>query len=294
MKVYLEGMGVLGSFLAWELRDRGIDFAWYDAETQTCAWPACTGAVYPSGDPLEREAHRIWRAWLNHRGIGPHASVATWWYSTKAPPFGAPGREVEQVGRMRRSVEPSFHLNAQSFVQATRLAFLSQKLEWAPEPRSRTVRIVGHGFSDRLDHYIWGWSRKVRLDGLLTGSGDHAFYVHENRFSHGYAYPVPGELGWWYAGSSMVSQRQPGLGNPELAYWRWRKMFESISGQRVMGERPVVVGWRPAPAAKYATGFATTREISGQRTILVKPMGASGVRMAPLVVSAVMNSLVSP
>ena len=42
--IHIEGMGVLGSFLAWELHNRQVPFTWYDNLARANAWSACTRA----------------------------------------------------------------------------------------------------------------------------------------------------------------------------------------------------------------------------------------------------------
>lgn len=49
--VHIEGMGVIGSILAWHLHSAGQVFTWSDIDTEVNAWEACTGIIYPSGHP---------------------------------------------------------------------------------------------------------------------------------------------------------------------------------------------------------------------------------------------------
>ena len=62
--VHLEGFGVLGSLIGWELEQRGVPFTWHDTDEEVCAWRACTGAIFPTGEAADMQGQLDWRAWF--------------------------------------------------------------------------------------------------------------------------------------------------------------------------------------------------------------------------------------
>src|SRR5207247_7221135 len=104
---------------------------------------------------------------------------------------------------------PSWHLNVQEFVAATRARF--ESCHRNPDG-SEDRRLITHGFHERTHHYVWGWSARVPLRLLrhdLVDEGSRpAFYLRVGRVGD-YLYPVPGEPGLWYGGSSRVTQAVP-------------------------------------------------------------------------------------
>jgi hypothetical protein len=128
--IHLEGMGVIGAHIAWELHRQGVPFTWHDTESRYVAWRASTGAIFPTGEYSDQEGMKGWRAWL--AGTALWASMplfracveqASWWYSTKAPAHGAPGEAIADLGALRRLETDSLHFNAQKFVPLTREFF---------------------------------------------------------------------------------------------------------------------------------------------------------------------------
>jgi hypothetical protein len=288
-------MGVTGSILAWELRKHGYEVSWEDPNTSTCAWKASTGLVYPSGDITEQQAYESWRCW--HRGAaGWHGIEAmeecieegAFWFSTLHPPHGARYGIAGHVGPLRLAAEHSVHVNVQAFVENSRSHFRQGT------PRAGAQWIVTHGYSRRLDHYLWGWSARVSLQidpQLITASAGlrPTFYLRRGRYQFGYANLIPGESGIFYAGSSLIVQKQAHqlAVNPKYDWWK-RHVRETAEGLitplRVLSFRE---GWRPV-AAK-GDGEPITEIEDG--AWLLRPMGSSGVRMAPLLCHAVLEKL---
>jgi hypothetical protein len=122
------------------------------------------------------------------------------------------------------------------------------------------------------------------------GGARPAFSLRLDRFQTAYAYPKPG-TSLWYIGSSMVRQSttRDRPGEAERALRRWHAIVEEATGGLVQAEvvSEPTQGWRPAPAPYDKGPFA--REVSG--VLCVRPMGASGVRLAPRVVDDVLATL---
>ncbi len=293
MNVHLEGFGVLGSFIAWELERLQVPFTWHDNEEKVCAWRACTGAIFPTGEASDAQGMAGWRAWLAGGAtwaaqppLRECLESATWWYSTKAPPHGAKGKPVADLGALRRLSEGSLHFNAQQFVPRSRAYFADRRRA----ERQPGLRVVAHGFGERLDHVVWGWSRLVRLEGDARIFGDErpALYCRLGRFVMAYAYPVPATP-YWYAGSSLIVQKAPRSLEMPKKYERWRRQFESLTGGlvQVVEESDFLMGWRPA-AAKGDEQLAV---LAPDGSVVVRPMWHNGVRLAPLIVAEVTRLL---
>lgn len=275
--IHLEGLGVVGSFVADELERLGIDFSWSDEDRECCAWRASTGCVYPSGDPADQAAYHAWRGWFESGRFSPFVESARWCYSQRRPPHGYRGSQIPWRG-MQSLDAPSFHVNAQRLVEATRLRFAARR---GAAPTDARV-VVSHGWSELWSSSAWGWSAPVRLD--ADESPRPAVYCREGRWLLAYAFPRPGEASW-YAGSSSVVQRDEKPLDAERHYERWEAAFRRLSGVRVERTGDVAQGWRPR-------GDAALPLVSRRgRRLVVRPMGGDGVRRAPLVAAAVAAAL---
>lgn len=291
--IHLEGMGVVGGILAWHLYRQGTSFTWHDVDAPMTAWKACTGVVYPSGDIFDSKNYDTWSLWASRAPWMPEidSSVETtgWWYCTKAPPHGAKFRPHE-VGVLRRAPLAAYHLNAQSFVPKTRNFFASRRVDCRPKRAGKYV--VTHGFGTRLDHVLWGWTRRVRIElapelRAVETYPRSSIYLREGRFIMAYAYAVPGEP-WWYSGSSLIVQKSARSLDIEPKYERWKKNFLRLAGGlvNIVEEGNFTEGWRPA-AAKGDDQLV--RWIGDE--LHLKPLWSSGVRHSPLVVEAAMQQL---
>lgn len=290
--IHVEGMGILGGILAWNLHRRGIRFTWNDTEQEVCAWRASTGCIYPSGDAFDRWNYEAWKRWLLAPPWGEPSFIEKtgWWYCTKAAPHGAKDKPDARSGALQRGSAFSMHFNSQRFVATTRAAFHDRRVERAP---ATGQRIVAHGFGARRHHYVWGWNRKVKL-GFAPGLLQHerldrpSLYFREGRFVMAYAYATPGEP-WWYAGSSLIVQKGEArhLEIPPK-YERWKENFLRLGdgNVNVIVEGPITEGWRPA-AAESDSALAST--VDG--AILLKPLWNSGIRHAPAVIGTVLEIL---
>lgn len=286
MTVHLQGFGWTGSYLAWRLESEGIPFTWEDSDEAICAWKASTGSVYPCGEEEEQRAYEYWRQWKAPEQVRHAVCEAPYWYTSKGAPHAGKWDPVVDLGFIRRHPLPSLHVNVQQFVRATRREFRDRRRMMAAP--GATV-LVSHGFGDRLSSYVWGWSRRVRLDYDTRVFGDRAcFYCRDGRYVLAYAYPVPGEPGLWYAGSSMISQKSAHSLDMESKYATWASQFERLmqGTVQVTSVGALTEGWRPKPVK------GDERLVSQVGTSLaIRPMGASGVRMAPALAEAVLRRL---
>lgn len=287
-------MGIPGSFLAWHLEQARVDWTWDDIESPINAWGACTGAIYPSGDPFDSDNYACWRVWASGQAPWPDNTgcfeETGWWYSTKAPPHGAKFPASADLGALRRSSATSLHFNAQKFVPMTRNVFASRR-RVAPEPGAQ--RVVTHGFGPRNDHVLWGWTALVKLqfDTRLLKYEPCArlsVYCRQGRFVMAYAYAIP-STDWWYAGSSLIVQKTPRQLEVPKKFARWRGQFEALAGGliKVVQVGEVRTGWRPA--GKDDSAPLVLRMDDG--ALHVRPFWNSGVRHAPLMVGAVLKEL---
>lgn len=302
MRVHIEGMGILGSLIAWNLHMNGYQIAWSDRYLDqnppgTQAWKASTGLVYPSGDAFDQQQYQRWFDWMDGKEVGvafrpEWVERGAYWFSSKHPPHQGKYAITSDLGRIRCGVLPSFHLNAQRFVEDTRAYFHQERTgsRWA----QAAAVIRAHGFTERMAHTIWGWTVKVSLKlhpSVLDASGGKRpmLYLRKGRFIVAYANPVPG-TNWWYAGTSLITQK-PGKARsleiePKFATWE-RHLAETCGPlASVVGVGPLLQGWRPVSAQKDAPFATRERDV-----ITVKPLWSSGIRHAPAVLDAVMEEL---
>lgn len=278
MKLHLEGMGIVGCLLALKLHQQGQRFTWNDIEAPVNAWQASTGCIYPSGDPVDTWSYEAWLR--NYFGELPEFCSATYCFLSKNPPHGGK-YPFERVGPFGVASHPSFHLNAQVLVPRVRELFASFRC------MGGGVKIITHGFSQRLERYLWGWAVKAKL-GLPPGiEFDRAcLYMRVGRFKLAYAYPIPLEPGWYYAGSSLISQRHP----RELAivpkFQKWKEHVWAEAGVAVKDIGQCLQGWRPV-AAKTDTPLL--RKMNGQWVI--RPQWSSGIRHAPGIVETLLGRI---
>lgn len=284
--VHIEGMGVLGTLLAAELGRRGVDFTWHDTEEKVNAWAASTGCIYPGGDTHDEACHANWLRWATFRGF--YTEPATYWYNHVHPPHGGRYEHVTDLGWLRQAGPPSVHFNAQAAVEACRAHNLPRRLP-GPNEAARHY-VVAHGFGDRLEKYVWGWTVPVRLalpDELVDDVMRPALYLRKGRFVMCYAYPRPGTQEW-YAGSSLIVQREAKELDPEKHYARWLRWLDELTGGRVSvswrGE--ALQGWRPRGPREQ--GLEVQQD--GNR-LLLPPMWHNGIRHFPVVLAQVLQKL---
>lgn len=314
MRVHLIGMGVVGCFIARQLRRAGVPFSWWDtdpdlpkhlkggavelparASHSPTAWHASTGAIYPDGSTEE-----AWQSYLSWTGVSAHALVeqGTWWFNHLHPPHKAKGAVVETIKAegdpraeayrppVRRTANPSMHLNVQSFVLMTRLTFGVHCRKTPPEG---AVIVRTHGAeSPRTQGYAWGWSLRAQLDVLepeLNALGRPAFYLLAAPYQTAYLLPIPGSPSWWYLGThshNAATARDYDV-SPKLDQ-RLGFVSETLKDLvRVRSLHHTAVGWRPLGEGDHV------EEIDGE--LVMRPMGSSGVRLAPAYTSALLHRL---
>lgn len=304
MRIHLEGMGLLGCLLAPWLGKAGHRVTWHDSDAARAAWPACTGAIFPCGG-ADGTAYDQWLAWWAHRGTGfpyprRHFEEGSYWFNHRHPPHhgkylfaGAP------VKGLRRAYPPSLHVNAQTLVPAVRAQFQRGHRRAAPQLGEVDAYVVAHGFGTRLWRCLWGWTVKTQLrydrrrydeDGKRA-----AFYFREGRFVMAYAYPVPGEPRYWYAGSSLIPQWPYRL--RELAvrpkFLKWADHFEDLSGGEVEVTGGLtdaaLQGWRPAMSPHDEADLPLVQRRG--KVITLPPLWHNGLRHFPHVLTLVCHHL---
>ncbi len=283
MHVHLEGMGLQGALLAHRLAMYGVPFTWHDTDVEHTAWKASTGAIYPADSENhgpDRECWKVWKSWYEAKQFDVEhlEKSAGLVFLTNKPPHGGQYAWTTVKGDLKRGLEPSFHLNAQTFVPAMRDRF--EHLRSGPPSAAPHIYIVTHGWGERFSHAYWGWTRLVQLDRHEKfGQLRPAFYLRPHRFLMAYAYPVPGTR-WWYAGSNIIKQKAGKLKELEAApkYEKWKAAFEELGEGmvKVTEEGPFLTGWRPAAAD---SDEAWVRR-KGNR-LLLRPLWNSGIRHFP-------------
>ncbi len=295
LRVHVEGMGITGSLLAYHLESWGCNWTWHDADAPATAWKASTGAIFPAGKPgsLDWECWRVWAEWLNGKSPYPrqHFEPARYWFNHVQPPHHG-SYEFFEAGKhgLKHAGPTSFHLNAQTFVPATRRRFKARNLERVPR---YDVYVIAHGFSQRLHHVVWGWTVpvKLKLPHYMCDSLRPAVYLRKGRFVMAYAYPIPGTE-FWYAGSSLIRQPRPAELEVELKLLRWKENFEELSGGALKVTEArldgALQGWRPAEADPHCE--PKVKAFAGKR-LAVPPLWHSGIRHFPRVLQQLQAEL---
>lgn len=286
--IHVEGMGILGSILARRLAGAGVEFTWSDNDSPITAWRASTSTVVPSGDANDVEGYERWLDWAEEETFGGLCELSDYVFTQRRPPHGARYGFLQVSDAFRRLDAPAVNLNAQRLVEATRAAHAERRAH--PTPGSRVV--VCHGFNERLDRYVWGWSAAARLTlpdelGPRPTIYDRRPRVKGDPLSGlmSYAYPQAGVPGRWLIGSSMIQQKHARELDVAKHLARWQQAMNDL-GVGVAEISEPIHGWRPA-AAKDDTAWA--REIAGR--LVVRPMSHSGVKHAPQLTDAVMEAL---
>lgn len=311
MKPYhIEGMGVVGSTVAWTLHNIGVPFTWHDIEWEYNAWEASTSCIFPTGKAQDMLGYKGWTEWVD--GLAPWELTAgaeqqpglveacDYWYCTKGAPHQSKVKPVSLVREgdttLRLHGLPSMHLHTQKFVRATRRVFADQRISTkegkAKHDGEPDRYIVAHGFNVRMKRVLWGWTAPVTLgiDDRLLAAGRYTrpcFYFRPNRYVLCYAFPIAG-TSEWYAGSSLIHQETPKRLHilPKLA--RWQDDLHKYSGGmlQVQSIGEPVEGWRPSTGkvANEGTESLWVRDRRGR--LLVQPMFHQGVRWMPNVQNA--------
>jgi hypothetical protein len=295
--VHIQGMGVIGSLLAHVLREERIRFTWSDTEQQHTAWQACTGSVYPTGEPWEYENFLRWTEGdflADSEAVQRNVEQSQWCYNGKnAPHQGATvGVSTKaEVGPLIISNAQTMQFNMQAIVKETRTQFAKRRTDGYS---GDGTLIVTHG-SAQADRYVWGWSVLCRLDfdpelAEVLAELDYrpTFYMRQV-YDMSYLYPYPGRDDLWYGGTSTVNQTTPRSLDVQAHYKRWKDKVAERSGGlvEVAGglKSSLVEGWRP----KASGDLPLAKQIIGGRQILLRPMGGNGVRFFPKMADAVLE-----
>jgi hypothetical protein len=292
--IHIEGMGVLGSFLAWELHNRQVPFTWYDNLARANAWSACTSAIFPTGKPTDMMNYTEWWTRFNNKGCpwqkdlgNSFMEEAGYWFLSKNPPHEGNYPIDHSVPPLHMGALPSLHLNTQKFVVRTRQFFMKQYTFVDNFKDNGSQRIVAHGFSSRLKEYIWGWTVPVQLEypQAYNYEGKRpCLYLRKGSFFQ-YAYPIPGTPNW-YSGSSLIVSREIKEYDMINKVHTWLKWIEKFTEGRFNAEVVgyPVQGWRPRG---YDEDTEEAVEIEGK--ILVRPHWHDGVRNGPSTIRAVLE-----
>jgi len=286
--IHLEGMGLLGSLIANALYYANVKFTWHDTDNRYNAWQACTGAIYPAGKPgsLDFECYAAWRQVIDLPLFEPYVEVADYTFNHLHAPHEGQYRTTD-IGHLRVSELESLHLNAQTFVPATRERFAA----WRAPPKDNKIRVVSHGFNNRLTHVYSGWTRKVKLRYHRNSAKRMSLYLRRGRFVMCYAYPVPSES-WWYAGSALIKQTAPRELEMQRKYETWCHHLQELTAGTVEVERegPFMQGWRPAQEGlEMEMSAHWVRPVDGR--LHIPPLWHSGLRHAPKVVNDLLDTL---
>lgn len=285
--IHLEGMGFLGCLTAWRLDKDGVPFTWSDDDSHS-AWRASTGSIFPMDDEESEKAMRLWgeyRTQLESDQPGVEFQDATWWYNTKSHPFGLDGGHETQVMGVRTRGVKTLHINVAGFVETVRGAFRHLK----DEPEEGDTIVESNGFNSRMVSYDWGWAARVLLDiePLVGRRNNSSFMFYKNRFQRWYAYPVPG-TDQHFIGSSHIKQKNPGTRPTDDLVQQCRAAIAGLSGGAVRVGRvdEVRQGWRPHPQKGE-----NHEPVWLNGKLAYPPMGANGIRLAPIVVEKAMGMM---
>lgn len=301
-RIHLEGMGVVGSLLAWSLDEAGVSFTWHDIESDVNGWQACTGVVYPGGDTETAEGYRGWQAWRSNPpwpdALDEYVETCSYWYSHQSPPHDGDYTSQAEVEGLSMADPPCYNFNAQGFVPATRERFHDQRTDELPPESEYDTRVITHGFDQpRTERYTWGWMGVGTIDAdqrmyQLAEHGRPCVYCKKGSYIIAYAYPKPG-TDHHYLGTHIISQAQPKpleIGDkPET----WAKWFTSLSEGAVT---PVSIeeyrqGWRPVSNSESFVKRVTDKDGAA---VAVRPLRGSGVRLAPNAAAALHEALGLP
>lgn len=298
MVIHVEGMGWLGSVVAWHLHRAGYDFTWHDIDARFVAWAASTGIVYPTGNDTRAESD--WATWLRWVDEPPWedktgAQACSFWFNHRNPPHGGTYRLFADLGWARMASLPAVQVDVPRLVSHARSHFSAQRTDGPPAGAHTLIR--AHGFTpERLVGYLWGWSAPVELTypaELEEASrlGPPTFYARRNRYTMAYAYKAAHEPGVWLAGSATAHQLNPRTLATAHHVDRWRRTIEELLPRlRVEAIGDVRQGWRPKAATAERLDVEVTAGAAGA-VITAPPLRGSGVRLAPTVAAQIMEAL---
>lgn len=288
MTIHIEGMGVLGSQVAWELEELGVKFTWNDTETDHTAWHCSTGIVYPSGAERDMAGLEAWHSYIDDdRPLGQWAARSNYLFAHKNPPHGGRYPFEPATPKLRVGHPYAVAVNVPDLVRETRETFKHRRTEGTA---GRGPLVVAHATPGRLDGYLWGWCARVRFDEPYPlGEGQSTYYAKAHRFNLTYAYPIPG-TGQWWAGSSLVHQKRPAERAIEPYLAEWIGNAEKLLGITGVQVDSMEQGWRPRRAAGEEN-YAQHALVDGRDVYTLAPEPTSGVRHGPHIVADLLERM---
>lgn len=292
--LHLEGMGLVGSLVAWSLYREKKPFTWNDNDNLISAWRASTGCVFPTGLPDDVKGYTQWFKILEdpifNKHIGQFVEYARWSYLSNTPPHqGAKAGVLSKgkVGPIHISNAETFQFNVQDLVEYTRKRFASRGA--APQKGQRII--VTHGTAT-AHRYVWGWSvpAELKLSKALTLQEETiqsrlCLYLRKG-YSLNYLYPKPG-TDIYYGGTATLSQTKPKELEVESKVYNWKAKVYELSDGHVFVRRtgPAVQGWRPV-----APDTTPLVKVEKDRIVL-RAQSGNGVRHYPLLMEALWEVL---
>ena len=284
---HIEGMGLLGSILAFAMDEADVPFTWSDNDSPFSAWRVSTGLAYPDGSEHNRAGLRRWYEEVPNF---PEAARAPYVYAHLKPPHKGEYLYTD-YGPLRKALPEAVAVNVPAMVERARREFAHQRVEEVP-PGS--LLIVAHTTPERGRGYLWGWVAKVRFEVPafleIPRRVQPAMYSKAHRYNLTYAYPIPG-TGMWWAGSMLKWQLTPrALSEPELyvMYEEWEENAERLLCLKDVELVELGQGWRP----RFKKGDSGWAELIDGRWVL-PPRPTDGLRNAHLIIDDLMDKLLS-
>lgn len=285
--IHIEGMGVLGCQVAWELDKQGLGFTWSDIDAPWTAWHCSTGMVYPSGSERDMAGLGWWVNEITNQGEHrDYAAVLPYAFAHKNPPHGGKYEAFQVPGsHLQLASEPSVAVNVPDMVRVTREQRYPHRRTGGARPGDLVIQ--AYADPEKLDGYLWGWAARVRFDGPAhTDDRQATYYAKKHRFNLTYAYPIPG-TGQWWAGSTLLHQGKPSEREAQRYLDEWLANAPTLLGISNIQVDSLEQGWRPRRKADTPN---EAREVSPGVWALA-PEPTSGVRHGPLIVADLMQRI---
>ncbi|MGH3610714.1 MAG: hypothetical protein ACRDRO_04060 [Pseudonocardiaceae bacterium] len=280
MRVHVQGMGLLGSLTAHRLEALGVPFTWDDTDHPYVAWKASTGLVYPAGDEFTMSNLAAWGRWAAG-GWLPAGVVeqVSYVFAQASHPHG--GRyTTSPAGGLTLAHAPAYTVNVPALVSGARTRYADTRV---PTTNTTGRLLVAHGHATATS-FMWGWAAQVtlRLHPELAALPQRPALYGKKVRQFTYAYPVAGEPGRWWAGSSLHRQSTPRPLDAGKHLARWlRDVPEVYRGAvTITSATEPVQGWRPRPRKDVPAPLPV---LTGGR-VVYPALWHSGLRWAPLVV----------
>ena len=305
--IHVSGVGVVGSFLLWELDQLGVEFSWDDVESPLNAWEVSTGGIlpYPDGDPSPyAAAYRFWRDDVALRPVlAPYLEPVRVLHALKSRSARSRAEQWALLAEAPRGVrlwqEPTtgWQLNVQEFVVFTRRHFQARRVqptEVTDVPGYRVTQVWCRGVGDPRARPVpvWGWQLAVELTPTASSplwAGAHRFALHfsdpVSSLTRLYLQPVATVGHLWWAGTDKRLQRQPQRedARAEAQVARFKQVVTDLFGGWLEATYHTHIGqgWRPQARSAPWRGVACV-EVNA-KLLIAAPLGRNGVQRGPLV-----------